>query len=170
MKSEIIFEVPKEKDCEMLANLKLAVWKSTYSHIYPKDKFKNFDIKEQTEKFKKYICDSSEFFIVAKDKNINKIVGYCYAGYSAKNFQKGTPEIILLYVLKEYQHQGIGREFVARCEHYFKSKGYRNYIISCNKYNYPAQGFYERIGGKKIHVDDDNEDRSIPQIKYYYEI
>lgn len=170
MKNTILFETPNEDNCEEIANLKLKVWKSTYAHIYPKEKFDNFDIKEQTEKFKKYVCDSNGFFIVAKEADINKIVGYCYAGHSAKSFRKGTPEIILLYVLEEYQHQGIGREFVKRSKQFFKDKGYNNYIISCNKYNYPAQVFYKKMGGEVIHIDDDNIDKSLPQIKYFYSV
>lgn len=168
MKNNIIFEVPKDKDCEEIAKLKLTVWTSTYSHIYPKEKFENFDIKKQTEKFKKYICDRGGLFIIARDISVNKIVGYCYSGHSERNFQKGTPEIMLLYILKEYQHRGIGRGFFERSKQFFESGGYDSFIISCNKYNYPAQTFYEKMGGKIIHIDDDNVDKSLPQIKYFY--
>lgn len=170
MTQHTIFEVPTAKDCEEIANLKLTVWKSTYIHIYLKERFENFNIEEQTEKFKKYISDSNGFFIIAKDKDKNKIVGYCYAGHFDKNFQKGTPEIILLYVLEEYQHKGIGREFFERCKQFFKSNKYNSFIISCNKYNYPAQVFYEKMGGKIIHIDEDDADKSLPQIKYFYNI
>ncbi len=170
MESNIIFEVPKEEDCEEIANIKLTVWKSTYGDIYPREKFENFNIKEQTEKFKKYICDSNGAFFVAKDKNMNKIVGYCYAGFSYRNFKKDIPEIMLLYVLKEYQHQGIGRAFFEKCKQFFKNKGYKNFIISCNKYNYPAQRFYEKVGGEIIHIDGDDIDKSLPQIKYFYNV
>lgn len=43
-------------------------------------------------------------------------------------------------------------------------------FVCCNKYNVPAQKFYERMGGSIIHIDDDNEDMSIPQIKFLYKI
>ena len=42
------------------------------------------------------------------------------------------------------------------------------FLISCNKYNLPAQGFYEKMGGKKVYIDDDMGNKSIPQIKYEY--
>lgn len=33
--ANIDFEIVSEKDCEELAKLKLAVWKSTYTDMYP---------------------------------------------------------------------------------------------------------------------------------------
>lgn len=75
-----------------------------------------------------------------------------------------------MYVLKNYQKCGIGRHFFEKCKQYFKNKGYKKFIISCNKYNYPAQSFYEKMGGQIIYVDDDSQDKSLPQIKYLYQL
>lgn len=168
--TNIDFEIAREKDCKELASLKLEVWKSTYIDIYPKEKFDNYDFDKQTEKFKNYISDKNGVFYVAKDLNSNRIVGYCYAGLSDRAYKEGVPEIILLYILQDYQHCGIGRCFFEKCRQYFLDKKYENFVISCNKYNYPAQGFYAKMGGRVIHIDEDNEDRSLPQIKYLYHV
>lgn len=170
MAASIIFQIADQQDCTELAKLKLAIWQTTYQDIYPKEKFDKFNFEEQAKRFRDYILDNNGMFYLAKDKTTNKIVGYCYAGHSSKNFQKGTPEIILLYVLNEYQHQGIGREFFEKSKQFFKNNGHNSFIISCNKYNHPAQYFYEKMGGKIIHTDDDNVDKSLPQIKYFYDI
>ena len=47
-------------------------------------------------------------------------------------------------------------------------KEYDEFFISCNKYNYNARKFYEKMGGILIHEDDDNEDKSLVQVKYLY--
>lgn len=170
MKTEFIFEIANEQNCEELSKLKLKIWETTYRNIYPKEKFDNFDFKKQTEKFKGYVSDENGVFYVAKDNKSNAIVGYCYAGFSSRAFEKGVPEIILLYVLKEYQHQGIGRQFFEKCKQYFKDKGYAKFIISCNKYNHPAREFYAKMGGQIVHTDDDCDDKSLPQVNFLFEL
>ncbi len=170
MKKNIIFEIATEKDCENLAKLKREVWETTYRGIYPSEKFDNYDLKEQTEKFKKYVSDENGVFFVAKDKTKNKLVAYCYVGFSSRAFVSGVPEIILLYVLKSYQCFGIGRTLFEKGKNFLKEKGFDKFLISCNKYNLPAQKFYERMGGKVLHIDEDDEDKSKPQIKFVYGI
>lgn len=166
----ITFEIANENDCRELAGLKLEVWKTTYKGIYPKEKFENFDFEKQAEKFRGYILDKDGFFCIARDMLSKHIVGYCYAGLSSRGFKDGVPEIILMYVLDKYQKCGIGRRFFEECKRFLKSNGYSNFVISCNKYNYPAQGFYAKMGGQVIHIDEDNVDKSLPQIKYFYEV
>lgn len=170
MESNIQIEVANASQCMELAKLKLAVWKTTYQGIYPSEKFDNFDFGSQEKKFKNWMLDKDGVFYVARDEKLNKLVGYCYVGFSARAFKKGIPEIILLYILKEYQGCGIGRKFFEMSKNFLKEKGFDEFIISCNKYNLPAQKFYEKMGGKVIFVDDDNTDRSLPQIKYLYSL
>ena len=51
-----------------------------------------------------------------------------------------------------------------------KQTGAKQFFVSCNKFNHNAQKFYEKMGGKIIHIDEDNEDKSLPQITFLYEI
>ncbi len=170
METNIVFRIANENDCFELAKLKLEVWKTTYQDIYPKEKFFNFNFEKQAEKFKGYILDKNGIFYIAKDEVADKVVGYCYAGISSRGFMDGVPEIILMYVLCEYQKCGIGRGFFKNCKDFLRTKGYKNFIISCNKYNRPAQAFYEKMGGRVIHIDEDDVDKSLPQIKYLYKL
>ena len=51
-----------------------------------------------------------------------------------------------------------------------REKGVNEFFISCNKYNINGQKFYEKMGGKIINIDEDNIDKSIPQVKFHYDI
>ena len=75
-------------------------------------------------------------------------------------------EIVLLSVLKEWQGQGIGKALFEFAKNRLKDMDH--FILYCNKYNLPAQAFYKRMGCKVLSVDDDNPDKSIPQIKFIY--
>ncbi|MBR7162372.1 MAG: GNAT family N-acetyltransferase, partial [Clostridia bacterium] len=73
-------------------------------------------------------------------------------------------ELVLLSVIKEYQGKGIGRMMFDFGKDRLKRVG-NSFVIYCNKYNVKAQEFYKAMGCEVLSVDDDNPDRSIPQIK-----
>jgi ribosomal protein S18 acetylase RimI-like enzyme len=72
--------------------------------------------------------------------------------------------------LKEYRGQGIGRDLYELAREMIKMKGYDRFFISCNKYNELGRKFYEAIGGKIVEENPDNEDKSIPQVIFHYDI
>ena len=50
-----------------------------------------------------------------------------------------------------------------------KKNNCKEFIISCNKYNFNAQKFYQKMGGKIDSIDEDKKDGS-SQIHYYFKI
>ena len=53
---------------------------------------------------------------------------------------------------------------------YIKNTGVNNFFISCHKYNFNAQKFYKKMGGKIIKIDEDSDNNGLPQIKFEYKI
>ena len=157
-----------EADARKLAEVKLACWETTYRGIYPDSKFDNYDVDKNEEKFKDIINrEDIDLYVVIVEGNI---VGYMSCGVPIRPYSDYEQEIGLLYILKEYRGNGIGKTlFELACE-MFKIKGYDRFFISCNKYNEPARKFYEAMGGKLVDEEVDNEDRSLPQVKYHYDI
>ncbi len=156
-------------DCSELSKLKLKVWNTTYKGIYTEDKFDNYDFQLNEEKFKKIIENKDINLYVVTNKN-NEIVAYMSVGKPVREFNDYEQEIGLLYILKEYQGLGIGKNLFNLAYNKIKEKGYSRFFISCNKYNQNAQKFYEKMGGKTVEIDEDNIDKSYPQIKYHYDI
>ena len=156
-----------EEMCEELAQIKKQVWQTTYAQIYPADKIDNFDNIKHAEKFKKYVLAKDiELFVAMID---SKIVGYVAVGQSPHRKEKQI-EIVLLYLLKEFQCKGFGKIMFEFAKNKIKQTGAKQFFVSCNKFNHNAQKFYEKMGGKIIHIDEDNEDKSLPQITFLYEI
>ena len=100
----------------------------------------------------------------------NALVGYMDCGIPYRQYKNYKQEIGLLYLLKEYQNKGIGRELFNIACNKIKKNGYNQFFISCNKYNTNAQGFYKKMGGLIDVVDKDNADKSIPQVTFIYKI
>ena len=91
-------------------------------------------------------------------------------GMPYRPYKDYKQEIGLLYLLKEYQKKGIGKELFNIAYNEIKENGYNEFFISCNKYNTNAQEFYKKMGGIIDKIDDDNLDKSIPQVKFIYKI
>lgn len=152
--------------CKELALIKRQVWESTYRGIYPDIKFDDFNVDNETEKFVNMLNNpKSSLYVALVD---NKIVGYMAIGKSPRRIDVDYEEIVLLYILKDFQGLGIGKQFFDIAKEKLKKQNTDYFIVYCNKYNYNAQNFYKKMGCEVISVDDDNIDKSLPQIKFIY--
>ncbi|GAA0090533.1 GNAT family N-acetyltransferase [Paraclostridium bifermentans] len=158
--------IATEKDCRDLSILKRRVWGTTYRGIYPNEKLDKYDINLNENKFRNMIKNKfQKVFIVLDDSTI---IGYMSCGKIMRAFEKYTHDIGLLYLLKEYQGKGLGSKLFELGKAELKNQGVTEFIVSCNKYNLSAQQFYAKMGGKIIKVDENNEDKSIPQVKFKF--
>lgn len=155
-----------KKDCKELSILKKRIWNTTYTGIYPDDKLKNYDFQENENKFIKMIEKHNQELYGVYDEN--KLIGYFSFGKILRSFQHYTHDIGLLYLMKEYQGKGIGTSILSFCKDRLYEMGVTEFIISCNKYNIHAQNFYKKNGGLIIHIDQDDEDHSLPQVKFLF--
>ena len=155
-------------DCKKLSIVKRQVWETTYRGIYPDEKLDNYDYKKHEEKFISIINNKNVELYIAEVEN--EIIGYMECGTPIRPFSDYNQEIGLLYLLKEYQGYGIGKKLFLLGYSRIKEKGVNEFFISCNKYNLNGQKFYEKMGGKIIHIDEDNVDKSIPQVKFHYDV
>ena len=165
---DYIIRLATIKDCDELSNLKQMVWNETYRGIYSDEKIDSFDYKKNSIKFLNIIKNPNVELYVVEDNN--KLVGYMDCGIPYRPYKDYKQEIGLLYLLKDYQRKGIGKKLFNIGVNSIKNKGYNEFIISCNKYNINAQEFYKKMGGVIDHIDDDNIDKTIPQVKFIYKI
>lgn len=158
--------IATNEDCRSLAILKRRVWETTYRGIYPDEKLDKYDIDLNENKFKDMIKQQSQKLIVVL--NDSEIIGYMSYGKILRAFDEHTHDIGLLYLEKEYQGKGIGLDLFQFAKNELKNQGVTEFIVSCNKYNLSSQQFYKKMGGQIIKVDEDNEDKSIPQVKFQF--
>lgn len=162
------FRLAVYDDCSELAKVKREAWETTYRGIYPDTKFDNYDFVAQTNKFKKIVDNEDvKLYVVLCNE---KIVGYFDYGKPIRQYKEYDQEIGLLYLLKDYQKMGIGKAIFLFASNKIKENGYNEFFIACNKYNYNAQKFYEKMGGKIKGIDEDNINKSTPQIYYHFGI
>lgn len=155
-------------DIKKLALLKQIVWDETYRGIYSDNLIDNFDYEKSEKKFKMIIDDNRISLYVVESNN--ELVGYMDVGFPYRQYENYEQEIGLLYLRKDFQRIGIGRELFNIGYNEIKNNGYSKFFVSCNKYNANARKFYEKMGGQLVLVDEDNEDKGSVQVKYHFDI
>ena len=147
-KKNISFREACIADCYELAVLKGKVWNTTYQGIYSQEKLTGYDVEKNKRTFESIVENPEISVWVATDGE--KIIGFVTCGKPSKPFREYGQEIGLLYILKEYQRQGIGRAFFRIAKKLVTDHGYKEFFLSVNKRNYEAQKFYLAMGGEMI--------------------
>ena len=158
--TEIKFVPVEENDIMTMIELRRKVWATTYRGIYPDSMIDDFDCEWHKEKELQRIKNPDYLvcFIVKDKKNI----GYL-------TLRKSNVMILQsLYIRKEYQHQGIGTEAFDFIKGYCVENNVQSFVCHCVPENYGARVFYEKMGGKVIGQDLENEESWMNSIIYRF--
>ena len=162
LKSLVRFELATEDDAQTIIELRKQIWATTYRGIYPDSMIDDFDYPWHLEKELQRIRhpEYRVYRIVKDDRSI---------GYLST---RKTDVVILqsLYILEEYQHQGIGRIAFDFVKQYCIEKGADSFVCHCLPENWNARKFYEKMGGKLIGEDMDNEESWMNSVIYRFPV
>lgn len=136
LKSLVRFELATEDDAQTIIELRKRIWATTYRGLYPDSMIDDFDYAWHLEKELQRIRhpENRVYRIVKDDRNI---------GYLS---MRKTDVMMLqsLYVLEEYQHQGIGRMAFDFVKQYCRENDADSFICHCLPENQNARKFYEK--------------------------
>jgi ribosomal protein S18 acetylase RimI-like enzyme len=96
-------------------------------------------------------------------KNDNKIVGF-FIGRKEADFNR----LIAIYVLPEYQHQGIGIQLIEKGLEWLGNE--KDIYVNVASYNKKAQAFYEKYGFKFTGREVSDAHRPLPTGKVIPEV
>ena len=150
LQAQTIGSSEAKEDVPEIIALRHQIWGTTYRGIYPDDMIDNFDWAWHQEKELLRINDPaySVYLLQKDDQNI---------GYLTISRTDG---IVLqsLYILSEYQRQGIGRAAFDFIKAYCREHGAKFFTCHCVPENLNARAFYEKMGGEVIRTDLANEE------------
>ena len=140
------------EDCYEIAELKGIVWNTTYKGIYSDESLSGYDVKKNEQIMQSIVNNPEIDIYVATD--MDKIVGFMTCGKPYKPFRHYEQEVGLLYILKEYQKQGIGKKFFEIACKQVRENGYHEFMVAVNSRNDNAIQFYLAMGGKIVHSEE----------------
>ena len=162
LKSLVRFELATEDDAQTIIELRKQIWGTTYRGFYPDSMIDDFDYAWHLEKELQRIRhpEYRVYRLVKDDRNI---------GYLS---MRKTDVVMLqsLYVLEEYQHQGIGRTAFEFVRQYCRENSADAFVCHCLPENWNARKFYEKMGGKVIGEDMDNEENWMNSVIYRFTV
>ena len=159
--TEIKFVPVEENDVMTMIELRRKIWTTTYRGIYPDSMLDEFDYEWHREK-ELQRTKSPDYFVsfIVKDK---ENIGYL-------TLRKSKIMILQsLYIRKEYQQQGIGTKAFDFVKDYCVKNGMQSFVCHCVPQNYGARAFYEKMGGKVVGQDLDNEESWMNSIIYRFD-
>ena len=135
-------------DAAGLARVSVDSWRSTYSGIIPQEFLVSLTYESRTRRWEERLLDidGPGFTFVVED-GFGNIIGYAGGLKGNSGNPVYTGEVGDIYVLKEYQDQGIGRRLMATIALRLKEYGHSSLLVWTFEDN-PYRTFYEVLGGQ----------------------
>lgn len=143
----IIYKKADENDVYGVEYVSAHSWKETYSGLLPDEwlnkRIENID--KNIENTKNFLQNFDGKYIVAKDND--KVVGILTYGPSKDERYNDYGHLEAIYVLKEYQGYGIGKELFKLAVNRLKEMGYSKMKLECMIGN-DTLNFYKKYLGE----------------------
>ncbi|RHW43430.1 GNAT family N-acetyltransferase [Neobacillus notoginsengisoli] len=134
-------------DTKGIANVHVESWKTTYANIVSDQYLNNLTYKSREQIWKNNFPNSG---LYVAENNKGEIVGFSSGGKERSGKYNGFDgELHAIYILKEYQGQGIGKALLKPIIDEIKGMGLNSMLVLVLKDNV-SRLFYEALGGKKI--------------------
>ncbi|MFC0557620.1 GNAT family N-acetyltransferase [Halalkalibacter alkalisediminis] len=133
-------------DVKGIAKVHVESWRTTYKNIIPDEFLTNLSYDRREQVWSDQITNGNVF--VAEDEE-EKIIGFSSGGKERSGkYSKFGGELYAIYLLKEYQGQGIGKCLVKPVIDELEILHINSMLVHVLADN-PSRAFYEFLGGSK---------------------
>ena len=145
---EVIYRKAIVNDAYNIEFVAANSWMQTYSNLMPYDYLKNRidNIDKKVDNIKDFLSKTTTYYVAEVD---NKIVGILHYSKCNDDKYKKYGQIGAIYVLKEYQGLGIGKNLFKIAVEGIIEFGYNSMVLECIKDN-PSIGFYKKYDGNIV--------------------
>lgn len=145
----IVYKKAETSDAYDVAYIAAYSWKETYEGLLPDDYLNDRvnNIEERLEGTKNFISKYDGNYVIVRDDD--KPVGILAYRKSNDEKYKDYGYLEAIYVLKDYQGYGIGKELFKMAIEDFISMGYNKMYLECMKGN-STLSFYEKYDGRVV--------------------
>jgi len=137
-------------DAPGIARVHVDSWRTTYAGIVSAEFLANLSYEKSEARNRAFMTEPgvNRHFFVAGDES-GRIVGFATGGPVRGDMPGFDGELYGIYLLKEYQRQGIGGRLVRALADALAGDGFRSMLVWVLADN-PARGFYEALGGRFV--------------------
>ncbi|MCM3172930.1 GNAT family N-acetyltransferase [Paenibacillus sp. MER 99-2] len=131
-------------DAEGIAKVHVDSWRTTYKGIIPEEFLKNLSYEQRTELWINNIKRTDSFVVIAENTE-GEIIGFADCWKRETNTIPDSGDLTSIYILDEYQGQGVGKELLKHLFFRFNSLGYQKIFVDVLEDN-KTRFFYEYYG------------------------
>lgn len=138
-----------------IAKVHVASWQTTYKDIIKQEVLDSLAIEPRATHWENVIQniidpahETQEYLFVAQHEE-HGIVGFASGGVNRSKEHQADGELYAIYLLEQFQQQGIGRMLIAQLACVLKAKGMQSMLVWVLADN-PAKKAYEKLGASLI--------------------
>jgi len=124
-------------------------WRSTYRGIVPDELLDNLNYENRAAGFRRMYEEGGPAFPFVAVDSERGVIGLASGGPEREHFPGVAGELYAVYILAEYQGQGIGRQLVRAVFEQLAEAKLSPAVIWALAEN-PACRFYQKLGGVEI--------------------
>jgi ribosomal protein S18 acetylase RimI-like enzyme len=131
------------QDAVAIAHVHVESWRSTYAGIVRDEYLAGLDETLRVKLWREWLSGGA-VVLVAERKG--EVVGFVHAGNIRETVETADAEVYSLYLLRDAQGRGIGRELLSSVAAVLQQQAFRSmalWVLERNR----SRGFYERCGG-----------------------
>ena len=160
MAEDVMFTAATDADAATIVGLRHRIWGTTYRGIYPDQMLDDFAWGWHREQELRRLHDPKyAVYLIQKER---QNIGYLTMHRS------DVVTLQSLYIVSEWQQQGIGRCAFGLVAAYCREHGVSSFVCHCVPQNHNARKFYEHMGGVVIGEDLNNEESWQDSILYRF--
>ena len=147
----MIVREAKIADAPAIARVNLDTWRTAYREIVPADYLAQLSYEKRESNWQEILvnAEKSKNFVCVAENDSGQIVGFAAGGCERTGKYVYQGELFAIYILDEYQRQGIGRQLVRTVATKLAELTLNSMLVWVLGDN-SACRFYEFLGGEKV--------------------
>ncbi|WP_017185130.1 GNAT family N-acetyltransferase [Alkalibacillus haloalkaliphilus] len=131
-------------DASGIGKVHVNSWRTTYKGIVPDEYLNNMTYEKRAKLWEQNMSAQDQYIIVAESDS-GQIVGFASGGKRETNVHENAGDLTSIYILEEFQGQGVGTQLMKEMFAYFRTVGYDTIFVEVLKSN-ETKFFYEAFG------------------------
>jgi ribosomal protein S18 acetylase RimI-like enzyme len=129
-----------------IAHVHVDSWRTTYAGIVPNEYLAGLNEANRASGWREQLASDILVYVADLDR---EVVGFIGGGRIREPIETYDAELYAIYLLKNAQGQGIGRQLLHQLSTSLRSKGFHSMVVWVLEQN-PAKHFYIRTGAQLL--------------------
>lgn len=147
-KPRIIYRRAIVEDAPALARVHVESWRKSFAGIAPQEFLDKMSVETREQRFREAFSTPGHKMFVAEDTN-RGIIGFADFGPPGNSSSPFEAALYAIYLLQDYQRQGIGENLFRLCQREMIADGFNSMYLDALEAS-PYKKFYEKMGGRII--------------------